>query len=87
MLAFVYELVQESKTITQREAYYSLTEYFTNQTEFNNTLQGLSDVIIQVHYQTILYKDVIALTGCTRASLGICVSSCGGIGGLVMLKV
>ena len=35
-----------------------------------------------------MYKiDVVALTGCTRASLGICTSSCGGIAGLVMWKV
>lgn len=40
VLAFVYQLVQEKKIATQREAYYSLVSYFKNQSEFNNTLQG-----------------------------------------------
>lgn len=40
-LALVYQLVQEGKTATQREAYYCLVKHFKSQTEFNNTLQDL----------------------------------------------
>uniref|UniRef100_A0A1X7T3E5 DNA topoisomerase (ATP-hydrolyzing) n=1 Tax=Amphimedon queenslandica TaxID=400682 RepID=A0A1X7T3E5_AMPQE len=40
-LALVYQLVQEGKTATQREAYYCLVKHFKSQTEFNNTLQGM----------------------------------------------
>ena len=40
VLSFIYKLVQDSKTVTQREAYYCLVQHFKSQTEFNNTLQG-----------------------------------------------
>lgn len=34
-----------------------------------------------------LEPDVVALTGCTRASLGIFASSSGGLAGLLLFKV
>lgn len=40
MLALIQKLLLEGKVATQREAYYCLVQYFKNQGEFNDTLQG-----------------------------------------------
>eukprot|EP00731_Ephydatia_muelleri_P030324 Em0021g847a len=71
VLALIQRLLAEGKVVTQREGYYTLVNHFKNQSEFNATLQG----------------DVVALTGCTRASLGVHASSSGAIAGLVSWKM
>lgn len=40
VLALIHKLLMEEKLITQREAYYTLVQYFKHQSEFNDTLQG-----------------------------------------------
>ena len=40
VLALIQKLLLEGKVATQREAYYCLVQYFKNQGEFNDTLQG-----------------------------------------------
>ena len=43
VLALIQKLLLEGKVATQREAYYCLVQYFKNQGEFNDTLQGEVD--------------------------------------------
>lgn len=86
ILALVYQLVQEGKTATQREAYYCLVKHFKSQAEFNNTLQGAFTTHLYSDTLTTII-DVVAFTGCTRDSLGICASSSGGVAGLLLWKV
>jgi meiotic recombination protein SPO11 len=45
VLAFIYQLLQEKKMVTQREAYYSLVKHFKNQAEFNRSLQNVIGLI------------------------------------------
>ena len=84
ILSLCQRLVLENKTITQREGYYSLVQHFRSQAEFNNSLQGTTSSNDIDHHST---TDVVALTGCTRASLGICASGTGGVAGLLLWKV
>ena len=50
VLGLVQRLLLEGKMATQREAYYCLVQYFKNQAEFNNTLQGKTqDQYIHIH--------------------------------------
>ena len=48
VLALVQKLLLEGKVATQREAYYCLVQHFKNQTEFNDTLQGISLLFINM---------------------------------------
>ena len=40
VLSLIYQLLDEGKVVTQREAYYCLVQQFKNQNEFNSILQG-----------------------------------------------
>ena len=46
VIAMIQKLLQAGKTVTQREAYYSLVQHFKNQSEFNDVLQGYQHYIV-----------------------------------------
>ena len=73
--------------VTQREAYYTLIQHFRHQSEFNDTLQGRAYSYMCTDVVYCVYVDVVALTGCARASLGICASTSGALAGCVLWKV
>ena len=91
VISLVQKLILEDKTVTQREAYYCLVQYFKNQREFNDVLQGNECMLL--HCLSLLFvvvvvcSDVVVLTGVARASLGICATSSGAISGLLLWKV
>ena len=81
--------------VTQREAYYTLVNHFRNQAEFNSTLQGeetdklpgVSVCVCVCVCAAATAVDVVALTGCARAALGVCASSSGAVAGLLTWQV
>ena len=88
VLALIQRILKEGKCLTQRDAYYTLIQHFKHQSEFNDTLQGLSPThtLHTLHGHGYLYTDIVALTGCARSSLGMCASSSGALAGCVLWK-
>ena len=86
VISLVQKLILEDKTVTQREAYYCLVQYFKNQREFNDVLQGNECRLLTLSI-FVVCLDVVVLTGVARASLGICATSSGAISGLLLWKV